>query len=195
MRKTFVVLGFILLGISACQTTQPQDHVSPSVEAKEPLTPIVAPAPTPAPAPAAETVQPKPATVATGDQAALAEKLPYDDTWTFDWELSQKLRGASAGVDLETAGEQTVTLNEIPERLDRWLSRIKEHGGRVKAAPIPKEGGMQTRALFGVLLDVVLYLVGIAKDEATYSAADNYDAILHYDPDTGEIKKVSFVAR
>ena len=117
-------------------------------------------------------------------------EMVYSEDWSFDWDLSQALRKADRGLILSTP--EGISLNEIPEPLDKWLSRIKENGGTVKAKPIAKETDMKTRGLFSVLLDVVLYLIGVAKEEATFSAADEYNAILNYDKDTGTVKSVYF---
>ena len=121
------------------------------------------------------------------------ETLAYveaEDSWQFDAKLSMALRNSKDEFVLDTPSG--VKLTKIPARLDKWLSRIKENGGTVKAKPLPEPGEMQTRGIFGVLLDVVLYLLGVAKEEMTYGPADDYNAILNFDKKTGEVKQIVF---
>lgn len=118
------------------------------------------------------------------------EPLTYSQDWSFDWDLSQALRNSDHELVLLTP--EGVTLNNIPDSLDKWLSRIKDNGGSVQALKTKQEGDMQTRGVFGVLLDVVLYLIGIAKEEATFSAVDDYNAVLSYNRDTGVVESIIF---
>lgn len=130
--------------------------------------------------------------VAETQEAALTvEPLVYEESFTFDWDMSQKLRQGD-GEEVVLLTPEGVTLTEIPEQLDRWLSRVRESGGYVKAAPAPKEGEERSRVLLGALFDVLLYLLGIVKEEVTFSPADDYNAILFFEEDTGEVERIIF---
>ena len=129
--------------------------------------------------------------IAEVQQASLeVEPLVYEESFTFDWDMSQKLRQGN-GDEVVLLTPEGVTVTDIPEQLDRWLSRVKENGGYVKAAPIAKDGE-RSRALVGALLDVLLYLLGIIKEEVTFSPADDYNAILYFEQDTGVVDRIVF---
>ncbi|RVU38157.1 hypothetical protein EOI86_02315 [Hwanghaeella grinnelliae] len=118
------------------------------------------------------------------------EELIYDpDSLTFDISLSAALRAADNVLFLRTPAN--VNLNEIPDDLDKWLSRIRDNGGTVKAAPLPP-GGRPNRSLLGILIDVVLFFVGLAKDEIIFSAVDDFDAVMYFDKPTGDVKWIVF---
>ncbi len=87
-----------------------------------------------------------------------------------------------------------VNLNAIPDDLDKWLSRIRDKGGAVKAAALD-EDGQSKRAWLGALIDVILFFVGLAKDEIVFSAVDDFDAVMFYDKVTGDVREIVFTRR
>ena len=121
-----------------------------------------------------------------------ADTLVYSDSLTFDLRLSQALRNSDNSYVLATP--EGVNLNAIPDDLDKWLSRIRDEGGSVKAAALD-ENGQRTRAWFGALIDVILFFVGLAKDEIVFSAVDDFDAVMFYDEATGDVKEIVFTRR
>lgn len=130
--------------------------------------------------------------IAKTQQASVdVEPLVYEESFTFDWDMSQKLRQAD-GKEVVLLTPEGVTLSDIPEQLDRWLSRVKENGGYVKAAPVSKDTEKRSRAIIGALIDVFLYLLGILKEEVTFSPADDYNAILYFEKDTGVVQQIVF---
>lgn len=118
------------------------------------------------------------------------EELVYEpDSLTFDISLSASLRSADNVLFLRTPAH--VNLNDIPDDLDKWLSRIRDNGGSVKAAPLPP-GGRPNRSLLSILIDVVLFFVGLAKDEIIFSAVDDFNAVMYFDKPTGDVKWIVF---
>lgn len=120
------------------------------------------------------------------------ELLVYSDSLTFDLRLSQALRNADSRFVLMTP--EGVNLNAIPDDLDKWLSRIRDKGGAVKAAALD-EDGQSKRAWLGALIDVILFFVGLAKDEIVFSAVDDFDAVMFYDKVTGDVREIVFTRR
>lgn len=166
------VLIAVVLLLAACQTTnRAQGPVEPASDAQSPS-----------------------GQVAAQTEAAVEEdELVYEpDSLTFDIRLSAALRAAENSLFLKTPAG--VNLNEIPEDLDKWLSRIRDKGGTVKAAPLPPDG-KPSRSLLGILIDVILFFVGLVKDEIIFSAVDDYDAILYYEEGSGDVKWVVFTPR
>lgn len=133
------------------------------------------------------TLQPNPS-----EQPTTEGRLVYSDSLTFDLEFSQALRASDDVYVLATP--DGVNLNEIPDDLDRWLSRIRDQGGEVKAAPLNDDGSV-SRSWIGALIDVILFFVGLAKDEIVFSAVDEFDAVMYYDKQTGNVKEIVFTRR
>lgn len=195
-------VGFVfLLFFAACQQTGP-DKPSPAADAATTEPTATEAAETDA---SAETVAqnteadasdpPEEAIIEdiakTQEAAVTVEPIVYEESFTFDWDLSQKLRQAD-GTEVVLLTPEGVTLTEIPELLDRWLSRVKDNGGYVKAAPVVKQGDERSRAIVGALIDVFLYLLGIIKEEVTFSPADDYNAILYFEKDSGVVEQIVF---
>lgn len=129
----------------------------------------------------------------TAVQTSLEKSVPtsliYEPSLTFDYRLSLALRNAEQTLTLQTPAE--VKLTAIPADLDIWLSRVKKAGGSVKAKALPEPGAAQRRG-FNILLDVTLYLLDAAKDEMTYGPADDFNALLHFEPATGDVREITF---
>ena len=119
-------------------------------------------------------------------------ELMFLDLSNFDDELSDSLRTRSRDVVVKIPAK--FSLNDIPERLDIWFSRIKESGGRVQAVPKAKEGEDQTRSL-GLLINIAVSAYTMASEEWIYSPADDYNVILKYDAETGEVENATFYHR
>lgn len=180
--KAVILAVLILLG--ACNTTGNTSGDAP-VQSVEPAAAAAEPAETPVENDTSETqVAAKPVE---------EEELFYEpDSLTFNIRLSAALRSADNTLFLKTPSG--VNLNEIPDDLDKWLSRIRDHGGTVKAAELPPEGE-PNRSLIGILIDVILFFVGLAKDEIIYSAIDDFDAVLYFDKASGDVRWVVFTRR
>lgn len=153
-------------------------------------------------APGAQTQSTKPDNTTPSQVAAAAtmqEVVPgsvnvmFLDTTGFDKNLSQGLRGRIEEVVIDVPSK--FSLNEIPDRMSVWLSKVQDSGGKVQAQPIPAEGSMATRGLFGLLIDVVVSLADVAMEKAMYGPAEDYNVLMHYNPETGEVEKAVFYHR
>lgn len=119
--------------------------------------------------------------------------VTFLDLSGFDDDLSESLRNKNREVVINLPAK--FSLNDIPERMDVWLARVKDSGGKVQAQPIPKEGEMQTRGLISALIDLVISGYEMAAEEIMYSPAEKYNVLLKYDADTGEVKEAVFYHR
>ena len=194
MDMKIVVAAAVLLGVTACQSTN-QQGAAPAATTNSTMAAEPAPAKAEPAKPAAQPAAPTQTQVAAApaEEAVPEGTVIYEDSFTFNWDLSSALRSAEDQVIVETP--EDVKITEIPEDLDKWLSRIKENGGTVKAQANPQQGQFQTRGFLTALIDVVLYLVGVAKEEATYGPADDFDALLYYDKDTGKVTQIVMTKR
>lgn len=120
----------------------------------------------------------------------VAEKpIDYADLDGFDRSLSSNLRGTPTDVTVKFVAPTTV--NEIPTRMDKWLSVVEKNGGKVQAAPDP-EIAVASR---GLITDVVSLAVGaynLAKEKILYGPSKEYNAMVYYEPGTGRITRVVF---
>ena len=127
------------------------------------------------------------------DAASGSVSVTFLDTTSFDSDLSQGLGGNNQEVVVDAPAK--FNLNNIPDRMNTWFSKVQESGGKVQAQPIPQEGDMATRGILGLLIDVVVSLVDVVYERAMYGPAEDYNVLLHYDPKTGEVDRAVFYRR
>ncbi|HIE72363.1 MAG TPA: hypothetical protein EYP98_20570 [Planctomycetes bacterium] len=119
--------------------------------------------------------------------------LQFIDYKGFDDQLHDSLREDYPAVNVAFAPD-SVMLNQLPERLDRWLSRIhKDNDGRVEARPDPAFPNERSVVLAAIPLLFLAY--DFTKSWALYRPAGDYNAIVYYVPGTGVLTRVLFVRR
>lgn len=115
------------------------------------------------------------------------EHLNFMDTDVFDNNLSQSMSVDTENIHVAITGQ--VSINEIPERLGKWLSAVVDKQGRVGVEP--KSNTKFLGAFLGLLPTVYSFL----KEEISYGPALNYNATIFYQPDTGLIDQVVFTKK
>jgi len=126
--------------------------------------------------------------IASSQMDAKAEaKLIFFDSRVFDNGLSSAMRSGSPEIVVDVPSR--FSLNEIPDRVDRWLYAVKESGGQVKARP-----ERRTRGLVSAAIDLVVSFVGKIDDYVMFRPSENYSATLMYD-DEGVVNKMVFKKR
>lgn len=120
-------------------------------------------------------------------------ELIFLDFAGFDEDLSREMNAdrATIAVDVPAA----FSLNDVPDRLDRWFYRVKETGGAVQARQKPSEGERQTRGIVGVLLDIAVSAIEAQEAEEMLRPAEEYNVVLEYDKETGKADRVLFYRR
>ncbi len=118
--------------------------------------------------------------------------LAFLDSRLFDEQLSGRMSKGVNPLEVVLRPGGDVTLNNLPDRLDRWLYTVDQSGGRVAVAST-KPG--DERALLGIALDLASFAWEKAEEQRLYGPAENYDALLRYDPDTGVLEEVVFTPR
>ncbi len=197
----------------SCQTaTSGQQAETPQTVAAEPTPPAAEPAAT-EPA-AAEPVSPKPVQTVqqaavepaptpapieqpqAADAAAAVEaeaELVFLDFAGFDEDLSREMNAERRIIAVDVPA--SFSLNNVPERLDRWFSRVKQTGGDVQAREKLSEEERRTRGIVGVLLDIAVSAFKAHEAEEMLRPAEDYNVLVEYDKQTGKANRVLFYQR
>lgn len=125
--------------------------------------------------------------------ASADAELVFLDFAGFDEDLSREM-GAERGtiaVDVPAA----FSLNDVPDRLDRWFYRVKETGGEVQARQKLGEEERRTRGIVGVLLDLAVSAIEAQEAEEMLRPAEDYNVVVEYDKETGKADRVLFYRR
>lgn len=122
-------------------------------------------------------------------------RLTFMDSKLFDVKLGKELESGKDIVEVDVSGR--VPLNNIPERIDRWMVKSAEEG---KVELLQSESVPKTRFIFS-LIPMVFNAVGFMKnvqEEKLFDHAKNYDAKIYYKKDdSGEtlIEKIVMTRR
>jgi hypothetical protein len=119
-------------------------------------------------------------------------EIVFLDSVAFDSDVSESMWEQNR--EIVILPSSPFTLNEIPPRMEKWLSVIKESGGQVKAKELPPKTQLAMRGIIGALIDIVVAIFGAVKEQALYGAAKYYDATLEYRKESG-VERVVFSHR
>lgn len=119
--------------------------------------------------------------------------MEFFDSSVFDQDLSDHFRADHQAIEVRPLSP--FSLNDIPERLDKWFSVIKDSGGHVGAREIPPEGEPVPRGILSMVIDVLTAVFDWWQEEQLYGPAEDYDALLLYRKDTGMVEKILFLNR
>lgn len=117
------------------------------------------------------------------------DSLEFFDSFSFDRKLSRSLGMDYARV--EVTFPAAITLNNIPERMDKWLAAVEESGGRVQVAPESYDERGILEEIFTFFVRAYEHLAGVCL----YARAENYDALLLYEKPTGIVTCILFLRR
>ena len=107
----------------------------------------------------------------------------FVDSKTFDDSLHETMAGGAQKIDISFAA--TPSANDIPERLDAWLYAVQQGGGEVDVQPTETARGVPT-----IAFSLALRAVKKVRQKRFYRPAQDYDAVLFYSPETGQIERV-----
>ena len=124
-------------------------------------------------------------------QEVASDSLSYINSGSFDKRLSKTLA--------EDPDTVTVTFpvsfdtDSIPERIDNWLTMVEDHDGIVDLKPeVPK---VVTRGLIGEAMSLVTSTYGSIKKKRQYRHVKNYDVIVYYEAESGEVTRLVFTRK
>ena len=111
----------------------------------------------------------------TMQNASVTTQIDFYDSEIFDLKLGTGLLSepATFRVDVLTP----FTVNQIPRRLDVWLTAVSNHGGNVQTKPDPD---FQNSKAFSEILDLIIQVYKEVKEIVIYGAAANYNVTVFY---------------
>ncbi len=122
------------------------------------------------------------------DEVADDGEVTFIDLDLFDTSMTQNMSRKSPVVTVIFPNQPT-TVNNLPERLQRWLSAVHKHGGGIVVET--QEGYIQKD-----LMSVVSILMSgyqLAKKSMTVLMVRQYKAVIVLDRNDGVVGKVNFV--
>ena len=126
-------------------------------------------------------------------------RLSFLDISKFDRDLSGSLQDKNASV--EVAFYDKVSPNNVPDRLQKWISVVEVNGGKVLVEPPPNE--LVSRSPFAALSligTLITSIKGFAQfnSERIYESAKGRDAVISLERNSNGdvvIKAIKFVSR
>lgn len=119
------------------------------------------------------------------------DNIQLIDSEVFDYKLGLSLARNLPKVTLAVISP--FSANQIPERLEKWLSAVDEHGGEVTVVVDPRFN--TTKGLISEAIDLVFLAYDAFKKTVLYNTTDDYNATLYYNPNNGNITKVIFLLK
>lgn len=117
---------------------------------------------------------------------AAQKEVQFMDTTGFDYKLSASLEAKQPSVDVLFPA--VITLNNIPERIDKWLSKVEKFGGKVEIQAEPEPG----RGLITEIFSIFIKAFEAAEEKLIYAPAQDYNVLVSYKAKTGIITKMTF---
>ena len=127
---------------------------------------------------------------ANNKQQPAGTELDLYDSITFDIKLSSTLAAKPPAVTVKLIAPFTV--NNIPERIDKWLDSVRQHGGKVELKADPDYPASRD---FGLILGLLNKAYDLAKERLIYSHAKNYNVDVLYKPGSGEVTRFVFTLK
>ena len=126
-------------------------------------------------------------------------KLSFLDISKFDRDLSGSLENRNASV--EVTFYDRVSPNNVPDRLQKWISVVEADGGKVSVEPPPNElVSRSPLAVLSLVGTLITSIKGFAKfnSERVYETAKGRDAVISLERNSSGdvvIKAIKFVKR
>ncbi len=128
---------------------------------------------------------------ASEPKPAPSSVMQFVDSQMFDDQLRTSFSGDVPEITVSFSGA-TVTVNEIPDRLDSWLYSIsKRDGGKVEVLPDPALPATRNPIALALSFGVTGYK--LVREQVHYYPARDYNAFIYHDPTSGVLTRVVFV--
>lgn len=117
------------------------------------------------------------------------KEVQFLDSSSFDRKLSASLAGTEPEVNVVFPAN--ITLNNIPERMDKWLSKVEKYGGRVEIQAEPEAG----RSIITEIFSLFVKAYEALEEIFIYTPAKDYNVLIHYKARTGIVTRLAFVRK
>jgi hypothetical protein len=124
-------------------------------------------------------------TVGLGGDSS-GDSIVFLDAAVFDQSLSNQLTTKAQKVEVINA--KPFPLNQIPDRLGKWLSAVVNAKGKLTVEPKPQFRSLSIDWVIGLLPTVR----DMVQDQFTYSPAKNYNVTLFHNQSSGMVERVVF---
>jgi hypothetical protein len=127
------------------------------------------------------------------------DKLSFLDISKFDRELSDALRASHEEVEVNFYDK--VNPNNVPDRIQKWMSKVEADGGKILVKSPPNEPVTRNPvAALSLVSNLITSIKGLSKfnSERIYESAKGRDAVISLERNSkGEvvIKTIKFVKR
>lgn len=115
-----------------------------------------------------------------------SDSIVFIDASVFDQSLSNQL--SSKAQKVEVVNAKPFALNQIPDRLGKWLSAVVNGKGRLSVEPKPQFKTLSIDWVIGLLPTVR----DMVQDQFTYAPAKNYNVTMYHNQSTGLVERVVF---
>ena len=121
-------------------------------------------------------------------------RMTFINSSVFDRDMAASMRNGYHQIVVKVAG--SVSLDVIPDRIEKWLSAIQESDGQVQAEALPDPNAPVTRsAELIALIQVAVSYFSEKREDPNYEPAGDYHARIYYHADTGNVTQVVFHRR
>jgi len=119
------------------------------------------------------------------------ERLAFFDSDAFDSSLASAL--GSNPNQLEVTFPGNTRVNQMPPRVNAWLTQVQKNNGTVVAKdPANPRRGFLGRGMIADVIDLISWYRERSQRQAQLATADNYNATLLYDSKSGVLKNIVF---
>ena len=125
----------------------------------------------------------------TAPQRATPGEIAFIDIDTFDRELAEDMRGKLDAVTVRFPN-QPATVNDLPPRLQKWLSAVHRHGGGVS---VETSDGYASKDV-ALVLSILVGGYKLVRDNMPSLLGRGYRAVITLDDGAdGVVERVDFV--
>ncbi len=117
------------------------------------------------------------------------KEVQFLDSLSFDRKLSASL--AVNEPEVTVFFPASITLNNIPERMDKWLSKVEKFGGKVEIQAEPDADRGIISEIFGLFVKAYEAI----EEAVIYSPAKNYNVMIYYKVKTGLVTRLVFARK
>jgi hypothetical protein len=114
--------------------------------------------------------------------------IHFNNTGVFDQDLKEAMSARVKTITVTVVGD--ISVNQMPERLEKWLSAVRYKGNTVEFVPEPKPKS----PVFSIIAEIREF-VNWLNEASWYEFAENYQALVFFEPrepKDGKIKRIEF---